>query len=310
MIGGLSGSGGLGHGVRQEDVRGGNKAEMLEALVGREPLRAASFIVTVYGDVAEPRGGVLWMGTLIEICADVGLSETLVRTAVSRLVAAGQLTGERIGRRSYYRLTPAARREFAAAARLLFEPDAAPGALAFVMPRDAEGAERLQAAGFVTLGRGLMVGPDRDVGGAASMRLRAFPAEGEAALRAFAARTWDLDRHRAAYESFLQRFAPLEEALPGFNGRDRLVARLLMVHAYRAAVLRDPHLPSACLPADWPGRSAGTLFARLYLKLSEGADSHVGAAFSGAEGPLSVQTTASRGRLAALETYLRELSEP
>ncbi len=294
--------------MRQEDVRGGNTGEMLEALAGWEPLRAASFIVTVYGDVVEPRGGVLWMGTLIEICGDVGLSETLVRTAVSRLVAAGQLSGERIGRRSYYRLTSAARREFAAAARLLFEPEAAPGALAFVMPRDAEAVVRLQAAGFVTVGRGLMVGPDRDVGGACSMRLRAFPNEGEAALRTFAAQTWELERHRAAYESFLGRFAPLEEAIRSFNGRERLVARLLMVHAYRAAVLRDPHLPSACLPADWPGRSAGTLFARLYLKLSEAAESHVGAAFSGAGGPLSVQTAASRGRLAALEASLRASS--
>ena len=31
------------------------------------------------------------MGTLIDICGAVGLSETLVRTAVSRLVAAGRL---------------------------------------------------------------------------------------------------------------------------------------------------------------------------------------------------------------------------
>lgn len=60
--------------------------------------RASSFIVTIYGDVVEPRGNVLWMGTLIECCARHGISESLVRTAVSRLVAAGRLEGERIGR--------------------------------------------------------------------------------------------------------------------------------------------------------------------------------------------------------------------
>lgn len=68
---------------------------------------AASFIVAVYGDVVVPRGEVLWMGSLIGICARIGISENLVRTATSRLVAAGRLEGERAGRRSFYRLAPA-----------------------------------------------------------------------------------------------------------------------------------------------------------------------------------------------------------
>ena len=76
-----------------------------DGLLDGERLRAASFIVTIYGDVVEPRGGLLWMGTLIEVCARAGISETRVRTAVSRLVAAGRLEGTREGRRSFYRLT-------------------------------------------------------------------------------------------------------------------------------------------------------------------------------------------------------------
>jgi phenylacetic acid degradation operon negative regulatory protein len=51
------------------------------------------------------------MGTLIEVCADHGINEGLVRTAVSRLVASGRLVGERQGRRSYYRLSQSARRD-------------------------------------------------------------------------------------------------------------------------------------------------------------------------------------------------------
>ena len=63
----------------------------LAILLDDSPPRAAAFIVTIYGDVVEPRGGATWIGNLIEICAAVGISETLVRTAVSRLVSAGQL---------------------------------------------------------------------------------------------------------------------------------------------------------------------------------------------------------------------------
>lgn len=54
--------------------------------------------MTIYGDVVEPRGGIARIGNPIETCAEVGISENLVRTAVSRLVAAGQLSGEREGR--------------------------------------------------------------------------------------------------------------------------------------------------------------------------------------------------------------------
>lgn len=97
-----------------------SQTDLIPRLCADLPITAGSFIVTVYGDVVVPRGEVLWIGSLIETCARIGISENLVRTAVSRMVAAGRLEGERSGRRSFYRLAPAARAEFADAARLLY----------------------------------------------------------------------------------------------------------------------------------------------------------------------------------------------
>ncbi|TXI06996.1 MAG: PaaX family transcriptional regulator, partial [Rhizobium sp.] len=92
-------------GLSADNVKPGHDLnEAVRALLVDLPIKAASFIVTIYGDVVEPRGGVVWIGNLIEACKCVGITETLVRTAVSRLVTAGQLVGEREGRRSYYRL--------------------------------------------------------------------------------------------------------------------------------------------------------------------------------------------------------------
>jgi len=93
---------------------------LVDEFADRRPLRAGAFIVTLYGDAVVPRGGSLWIGNVIEACGAVGISETLVRTAVSRLVAAGRLDGLRIGRRSFYRLTEAARLEFERAAAVLY----------------------------------------------------------------------------------------------------------------------------------------------------------------------------------------------
>ncbi|MBC7154107.1 MAG: PaaX family transcriptional regulator [Rhodobacteraceae bacterium] len=267
---------------------------------------ATSFIVTIYGDVVEPRGGVLWMGTLIDICAAVGVSETLTRTAVSRLVAAGQLIGERAGRRSFYRLSPDARAEYSLAARLLFDPPPTGQGWLIVSPKDAD-EDRLIRAGFAPLGPGVFIGPDRPRVGAAveGLTFRAEVVQDAASLPGFAAAHWDMAQHADAYTAFLARFAPLvpvlgAEQVPPCSGRLALVARLALVHAYRAAVLRDPGLPKAALPPDWPGATARGVFARLYLGLSPLADSHVGKHFKHANGHLPVATPATEHRLASL----------
>jgi phenylacetic acid degradation operon negative regulatory protein len=43
-----------------------------------------------------------------------------------------------------------------------------------------------------------------------------------------------------------------------------MVARVLLIHEYRRIVLRDPILPAAILPADWPGAAARALCADIY----------------------------------------------
>ena len=50
------------------------------------------------------------------------------------------------------------------------------------------------------------------------------------------------------------------------------MARLLLVHEYRRLVLRDPMLPDALLPSDWPGLAARRLCAALYPALVAGSE--------------------------------------
>lgn len=270
-------------------------------------LRAPAMIVTIYGDIVVPRGGELWMGTLVDICGCLGISETLVRTAVSRLVAAGQLVGERDGRRSYYRLAPGARTEFATAARLLYGPRAeASGFLIHHAPGLAE--EVVRRAGLGRMGPDLYLRP-RHQGGTKLAGLT-FSAEVEAdgqALAAYAATLWDLSAFDTDYRAMIELFSPLldaqETGMP-LSAADAVVARLLLVQVYRAVLLRDPRLPAAALPVDWPGPAARQLFARLYRSLSPMADSHIGATFIGRDEPLPVETKETRARLHALASEL------
>src|SRR6185437_7253837 len=88
-------------------------ARWIARRLARDPPRARSLIVTMWGDALAPHGGRVWLTTLIRLLAPFGVSERLVRTSVFRLVRDGWLAGEASGRRSRYRLTTDGERRFA-----------------------------------------------------------------------------------------------------------------------------------------------------------------------------------------------------
>jgi len=256
-------------------------------------LRAPAMIVTIYGDVVVPRGGILWMGTLIEICALFGISETLVRTAVSRLVNAGHLTGMRDGRRSYYRLADAAHEEFEMAARLLYEPlPESADWLIYHAPGMAEEEARRQHLG--ALGGDLYLRPNHThLMPISSVTFRADLMQGKRELAQLAHTLWPLERYALEYRALIARFRPLAERLAvgaAISSADAVFARLLLVHQYRHVLLADPLLPSEVLPYAWPAVEARQLFANLYLALSPEAEKHVSIGFQGRDGLLPAKT--------------------
>lgn len=273
----------------------------LAALLAAVPVRAAGMIVTLYGDVVVPRGGEVWMGSIVEACAGLGISETLVRTAVSRLVSAGQLEGWRRGRRSFYRLSAQAGEEFAKAERLIYGPPEIWRWRFLHLPEPGAEARmaELERQGYARLRPHLAVGPARGPVPRGLLAFEAEPAGARALLAEFAAGAWDLAALARTYGAFLADFSPLDGL--ALAGAEALSARLLLVHAWRQVLLRDPRLPAEALPADWPGHAARRLFHRLYRALTPEADSWIGARFEGAAGLLACQTPATRARLAGEE---------
>src|SRR5260370_2467114 len=70
----------------------------------REPSRTGSIVITVFGDAIVPRGGSVWLGTLLEFFKTLDIDGGVVRTAMSRLAADGWLERNKVGRNSFYRL--------------------------------------------------------------------------------------------------------------------------------------------------------------------------------------------------------------
>ncbi|TCT04224.1 phenylacetic acid degradation operon negative regulatory protein PaaX [Aquabacter spiritensis] len=245
--------------------------------VRAEPSRTWSIIVTIYGDAIVPRGGSVWLGTLAAIFQRIGLSDGVVRTAMSRLASDGWLERTKAGRNAYYRLAGKGEETFRRATAQIYSRTAPPFAGHFEMIL-AEPAARpaLEAAGFGSPAPGVWVAPGGTVppdGLEGAVRLSAG---GDAAAnRALAARAWPLDATGAAYARFLDAFAPLRAALDAgqtLADLDCLVARVLMIHEYRRIVLRDPVLPAEILPQDWPGTAARALCAQVYGALLPGSE--------------------------------------
>ena len=84
---------------------GGETAAAIDGLLARLKPNAKSLIVTLFGDAISPHGGVVWLGSLVDLVAPFGLNERVVRTSVFRLSKDGWLTSTQVGRRSAYGLT-------------------------------------------------------------------------------------------------------------------------------------------------------------------------------------------------------------
>lgn len=275
-------------------------AQILDQLRG-EPSRTWSIIITIYGDAIVPRGGCVWLGTLLSFFKGLEIGDGVVRTAMSRLAADGWLERSRLGRNSFYRLADKGRATFSEATRHIYaaRPPLWNGHVDLVLltngPDKEATRETLQQAGFGSPAAGVFVAP----GGAGSAPPGTLSLQATASpetLRDLAARSWPLETTAEAYLRFIDSFAPLRAALDGASRLDdleALVARVLLIHEYRRIVLRDPLLPAELLPPDWPGDAARGLCGALYRNLVGPSERWLDANAIDENGPLAASPEVS-----------------
>ena len=262
----------------------------------REPSRTGSIVITVFGDAIVPRGGSVWLGTLLEFFEVLAIDSGVVRTAMSRLATDGWLERSKAGRNSFYRLADKGRLTFDAAVKHVYNPQSPDWTGRFELllianagDRDAS-REALQEAGFGSPLPGVWIAPSgvpvpRVAAGAIRLEVSAEDDSGRRLL----SESWPLDRTADAYQKFIKTFEPLR----GWIGRrerlsdtDAFTARILMIHYYRRVVLHDPLLPGALLPAHWPGTAARQLCREIYRGLLPASEQWLDRHGSNENGPL------------------------
>lgn len=276
----------------------------------RRPLRTGSLIVTLFGDSIAPRGGSVWLGSLIRILEAFDIGHRLVRSAAYRLVQSDILQNQAAGRRSYYSLTRSGKRQFDVATARIYSKRGVDwsGAWCLVITSQLTSEHRarlrkdLRWLGFGAFGTDVLAHPDPDrILLAEHLRALNLPdqvlvfdgqlnnEQNELRLQELAATAWNLNDLENRYSAYLNQFLPLIKAASQsalVSPKDAFYIRTLMIHEYRKIVLRDPTLPPLLLPERWPGHGAYQLTQELYRKLAEPSEAFVSETFECSSGTL------------------------
>lgn len=232
----------------------------------------------LYGRGAEP----LPIAQIIALIGTAGPDEQSVRSSVSRMKSRGLLE---VATPGHYRLASRRAAAFEAGDDRIFgehayDPDAAWSLAVFSVP-ESERARRvllkktLSEMGFGVVGASVYIAPS-GIGAEARERLARLDldgyvewfdvhAPGVERLREQAAQWWALDALAEDYRHFLGEFAPVRDRWSAGPGTDTeaFADHLRLVTVWRDLPYRDPGLPAAALPREWPGADARALFLHL-----------------------------------------------
>lgn len=268
-------------------------------------VHANSLIISLFGDIVVPRGGRIWLGSLVGLLEPLGLRAAMIRTAMFRLTREEWLHTEALGRRSDYLLTASGQRRFDEASRHIYASRAPRWDgrwrlivnLGQIVQKERDALRRaLFWRGFGALGLDCFVHPGADLSdvfdalraeGIGHLRSGLMPLladdarlAGSASNADLVARAWSLGELSAAYRQFMATYQPALAGLQNdpnapVNEEDAFLMRLLLIHDYRRLLLRDPELPDVLVPVAWPGQTARVLCKALYRRLLAPSERHL-----------------------------------
>lgn len=279
------------------------------------PSRTPSLLATVFGDLVEAHGREIWLGSLVRLMEPMGVNERLVRTAIYRLSQDGTVSGDKVGRRSYYTLTDEARARVQRYEQRVYYVNRCTwdgqwhlvftGTQRIDAEMRAEIRKRMIWLGFGVIAPNVYGHPVANMDpvwalfdelGVSDqvvvMNASNFDRVHGLGTHEMVRQCFNLDRLLEDYQEFVERFEPLARALERNNGsrvkvppEDAFVLRSMVIHQYRRILLRDPDLPEALLPDNWPGLQAQRICAAIYRAVFDASERHARSITENRHGP-------------------------
>jgi phenylacetic acid degradation operon negative regulatory protein len=279
--------------------------ELLDIFRQTNRVKAGSLIISVFGDSILPRGGKIWLGSLIKLLAPLQLNERLIRTTVFRLAKDEWLSNQSEGRRTNYQLTHSGWKRFEDASRQIYAPGAPSWdkrwrlvmVTAELTPSVRDKLKNVfYWQGFGQMNANCFIHPSADlkasldaisVRGMSDFVSQCMPLiavnpllDSSANDSAIVRLAWNLDELRDSYLSFVKTYKKILEEIKK-NKREKIddetafLIRTLLIHDFRRLLLRDPELPHVLLPKKWPGEAARDLTKEIYQRLLEPSERHL-----------------------------------
>src|SRR6202046_1758633 len=227
-------------------------AHPLARIIGqltREPSRTGTLDITRFGDAIVPRGGAVWLVTLLAFFDTIDIDSGVVAPGIAGLAASGCLERNKVGRNSFYRLVKKGRQTFDTATKHIYDTQVSDWTGRFELlligsseDRDAS-RDALKNAGFGSPLPGVWVAPSGvPVPDEAARAIRLEISAEDDSGRSLLSETWPLDRTADAYLKFMKTFEPLRawiDRREQLSDADAFTARVLLIHHYRRGGPRE-----------------------------------------------------------------------
>jgi phenylacetic acid degradation operon negative regulatory protein len=257
---------------------------MIQNLHANGRLRVWTLVVTILGDVVQPRGGVISMSDLLTLTDHMSIDSGAIRTALSRLLKEKWVVGKKTGRTSSYAFGPKGLETFEPASERIYasvsSDDTNEWLLAVLPPRRAKERQSMQdtlkKTSALQTTAGLALWPKKtapDMGMLNAMECLCF----EGTLQNIPA--WlksELAPPEAeiVVQKFIEKYNSLRDLPPDLTALDAMIARILMLHDWRRLVLRYAPVPQVLQPEHWSMPQAHRLVMDCYNGLVRESELH------------------------------------
>ncbi|MEM7214303.1 MAG: PaaX family transcriptional regulator C-terminal domain-containing protein [Pseudomonadota bacterium] len=235
-------------------------------------LRVWSIVITIFGDLVQPRGGRISLQELLTLTEKIGIEGNALRTAMSRLAKEGWVERFKDGRNSHYGLSNSGKATFLAASERIYQPNFSSDCSDWIVGLYPEEKSKQNAEAFWSLmiGKRMVICSTEDkqlLEKDGAFVLSASPNEIPDWVRS------ELVPHNLTlqYRHLLYKLTELESnsrSLAALSPLSAITLRYLMIHFWRRLVLRHPLLPKGLMTDDWEGIKSHTRICDLYPEIA------------------------------------------
>ena len=228
-------------------------------------LRVWSIVVTIFGDLVQPRGTPISTQELLQLTDAIGIEGNALRTAMSRLAKEGWLTRHKQGRTSAYSLSKSGANTFLTASERIYHPS-------FFSTNDQwHLAIHNEAIDPTTIDHASSF----QINKTTCLSQEPLAGKGCLTLEATIEDMPNWVKNQLIPQSLSDNYQTLHDLLQSIDFGDTaklspleaMALRFITIHFWRRLVLRHPLLPQTFSKADWIGSETHTHVKELYAEI-------------------------------------------